>query len=137
MPELSRLRMAAEGPALSLAAWAIKGGGSREQAAAEYFRARQPERMAKLEAAARLGRGRLSPAMVEKLYGKRLRLSASRIDKFAGCKFAYFCQYGLRAKPNKPASFSPPEIGSFMHYVLENTAREVKALGGFKAVSGG
>ncbi len=136
MPELSRLRMAAEGPALSLAAWAIKGGGSREQAAAEYFRARQPERMAKLEAAARLGRGRLSPAMVEKLYGKRLRLSASRIDKFAGCKFAYFCQYGLRAKPNKPASFSPPEIGSFMHYVLENTAREVKTLGGFKAVSG-
>ncbi len=132
--ELSRLRMAAEGPALSLAAAAIKGGGSREQAAAEYFRQRQPERMARLETAAKLGRGRLSPAMVEKLYGKRLRLSASRIDKFASCKFAYFCQYGLRAKPSRPASFSPPEIGSFMHYVLENTAREVKNLGGFKAV---
>ncbi len=133
--ELSRLRMAAEGPALSLAAFALKGGGSREQAAAEHFRQSQPERMAKLEAAANLGRGRLSTAMVEKLYGKRLRLSASRIDKFASCKFAYFCQYGLRAKPARPASFSPPEIGSFMHYVLENTAREVKGLGGFKAVS--
>ncbi len=132
--ELSGLRMAAEGPALSLAASAIKGGGSREQAAAEYFRERQPERMARLEAAARLSRGRLSPAMVEKLYGKRLHLSASRIDKFASCKFAYFCQYGLKAKPNRPASFSPPEIGSFMHYVLENTAREVKALGSFRAV---
>ena len=132
--ELARLRMAAEGPALSLAAAAVRGGGSREQAAAEYFRRRQPERMARLEAAAKLGRGRLSPAMVEKLYGKRLRLSASRIDKFASCKFAYFCQYGLRAKPNRPASFSPPEIGSFMHYVLENTAREVKSLGGFKTV---
>ena len=132
--DLGRVRRAAEGPALSLAAAAIKGGDSRAQAAAEYFRQRQPERMARLESAARLGRGRLFPAMVEKLYGKRLRLSASRIDKFAGCKFAYFCQYGLRAKPNRPASFSPPEIGSFMHYVLENTAREVKALGGFKAV---
>ena len=63
--ELARLRMAAEGPALSLAAAAVRGGGSREQAAAEYFRRRQPERMARLEAAAALGRGRLSPAMVK------------------------------------------------------------------------
>ena len=81
-----------------------------------------------------MSRGRLSSAAVEKLYGQRLRLSASRIDKFASCRFAYFCQYGLRAKPYEPAAFRPPEIGTFMHYVLEKTAREVKRRGGFAAV---
>lgn len=130
--EPRRLRMCAPAPALSLAAQAMRQGGGPEQAAAEYFTARQPEKMARLAAAAELGRGRLSPAMVESLYGKGIKLSASRIDKFSACKFAYFCQFGLRAKPNRPASFSPPEVGSFMHYVLENTAREVKALGGFR-----
>lgn len=134
LADTAQLRMAAPGPALSLAAQGTKGGGVT-QAAAEYFRRREPERMARLEAAAKLGQGRLSPRMVEQLYGKRLRLSASRIDQFASCKFAYFCQYGLKAKPHEPARFSPPEIGSFMHYVLENIAREVKALGGFKQVS--
>ncbi len=49
-------------------------------------------------------------------------------------RYAYFCQYGLRAKPYEPAGFTPPEIGTFMHYVLERTAREVKERGGFAAV---
>ena len=67
----------------------------------------------------------------EALYGKRLYLSASRIDKFSSCRFSYFCQYGLKAKPYEPAGFQPPEIGTFTHYVLEHVAREVKSLGGF------
>ena len=79
-------------------------------------------------------RGSLSRRSVRALYGESLRLSASRIDKFASCRFAYFCQYGLRAKPYEPAAFRPPEIGTFMHYVLEKTAREVKRRGGFAAV---
>ena len=71
---------------------------------------------------------------MEALYGKELRLSASRIDRFASCRFAYFCQYGLRAKPYEPAGFTPPEIGTFLHAVLESVAREVKERGGFGAV---
>jgi ATP-dependent helicase/nuclease subunit B len=137
LAQLPELRMAASAPALSLAAQALKSGSREELAAAEYFTQREPERMERLRAASQLGRGRLSPNMVEQLYGKQLRLSASRIDKFASCKFAYFCQYGLKAKPYKPASFSPPEIGSFMHYVLENVARDVKTMGGFKLVKQG
>ena len=133
--QTERLHLWAEAPALTLAAQAVRGGSGTAAAAADYFRTRQPQRYAHLEEAARMSRGRLSPAGVEALYGKRLRLSASRIDKFAACKFAYFCQYGLRAKPYEPAGFHPPEIGTFMHYVLENTARQVKESGGFAAVS--
>lgn len=130
-----KLRTSAPAPALTLAANAVSGGSGVERAAAEYFRSRQPQRFAALCAAANISRGRLSPRAVESLYGRKLRLSASRIDKFASCKFAYFCQYGLKAKPYEPAGFTPPEIGSFMHYVLEHTARDVHGLGGFSAVS--
>ncbi|MBQ9686063.1 MAG: PD-(D/E)XK nuclease family protein, partial [Oscillospiraceae bacterium] len=114
-----------------------RGGDERAQAAAEYFARRDPARARALETAAHLTRGSLSRAGVETLYGKKLRLSASRIEKFAACRFAYFCQYGLKAKPHEPAGFQPPEMGTFMHYILENTVREVYAHGGFRAVDDG
>ena len=133
--DISELRTSAPAPALTLAAHAVSGGSVRERSAAEYFRRSDPERFAKLTAAAKMSRGRLSPDAVRALYGRRLRLSASRIDKFASCKFAYFCQYGLNARPYEPAGFTPPEVGTFMHYVLEHTAREVRERGGFGAVS--
>lgn len=131
---LSELRMSAPAPALGLAAQGLRSGGARESAAREYFALKEPQRMAGLEAASKMRRGSLSSAAVDRLYGRKLYLSASRIDKFAACRFAYFCQYGLKAKPHEPAGFKPPEIGTFMHYLLENTAREVQELGGFKKV---
>ena len=132
--ELSELRQNAPDPALSLAAQGLHDKDPRAVAAAEHIGRSQPERMERLRRSADMARGRLSRLGVERLYGKELRLSASRIEKFANCKFAYFCQYGLKAKPREPASFAPPEIGSFMHYVLENVARDVKERGGFKDV---
>jgi len=131
---LSRLRLCASAPALGLAAQGIRSAGGIEAAAKAYFEQREPERMQALQAAANMNRGSLSSDSVNKLYGKKLYLSASRIDKFASCRFAYFCQYGLKAKPYEPAGFKPPEIGTFMHYLLENTAKEVQAKGGFKKV---
>ena len=105
--DLTDARMSAPAPALGLAAQAIHGGGGREQAAAEYFYENAPARAAALKAAAELTRGSLSGDGVTRLYGKRLRLSASRVEKFAACRFAYFCQYGLKAKPHTPAGFQP------------------------------
>ena len=128
------LRLNARDPALTLAAAAFREGGSQARAAAAYFLRREPERFSRLQIAARMTRGQLSPQAVERLYGRQLRLSASRIDRFASCKFAYFCQYGLKAKPHEPARFSAPEIGTFYHYLLENTAREVAGMGGFGQV---
>ena len=128
-------RLSAPAPALTLAAQAVKGGSPRAEAAAAWFAEKEPARFQKLRAAAEQTRGRLSPAAVEALYGRRPRLSASRIDRFASCRYAFFCQYGLRAKPYEPAGFAPPEIGTFMHYVLEQTAREARERGGFSALS--
>ncbi len=132
--DMTAARLSAEAPALGLAAGSIRGAGAVESAAWEYFSAHAPARLEAIEAAAAMSRGSLSAQAVSRLYGKKLYLSASRIDKFASCRFAYFCQYGLKAKPYEPAGFKPPEIGTFMHYLLENTARDVQQLGGFKKV---
>lgn len=133
--QTSTARLASRASALGLAAASLHGGTGTDRAAAEYFKRHEPERFAALHRAADMSRGRLSTQAVRSLYGDRLRLSASRIDKFASCKYAYFCQYGLRAKPYEPAGFTPPEIGTFMHFVLEKTARAVKERGGWKKIS--
>lgn len=79
--------------------------------------------------------GRLSRTTVEKLYGRQLRLSASQTDKLAECRFSYFLRYGLGAKERREAQVDPAEFGTYVHAVLEKTARKVMELGGFHRVS--
>ena len=79
--------------------------------------------------------GAVSPEGVRALYGQKLTLSASQIDRQAECRLSYFLRYGLRAQERKEATVDPAEFGTFVHYVLEHTAKEVMDLGGFHAVS--
>lgn len=79
--------------------------------------------------------GHVSETGIKSLYGKKLNLSASQVDKLADCRFAYFLKYGLRAKEQKPITVDPAEFGTYVHYVLEHTAREIRNMGGFKEVS--
>lgn len=79
--------------------------------------------------------GKLSPASVEALYGRTLRLSASRLDCFAQCRFAYLMQYGLHLQSPGEADFDAPAFGTFVHAVLERTAQAAAARGGFAALS--
>lgn len=69
-------------------------------------------------------RGSLSPSAVEALYGKKIPMSASRLDKYKSCHFSYFMQYGLGAKARKKAGFAAPEYGTFVHYILEHLLRK-------------
>ena len=106
------------------------------RAARACFAARgREEELERLVDAARVGRGNLGPAAVQALYGEKPSLSATRAEKFASCRFGYFLQYGLKAKPRQQAVFDPRDYGTFMHYVLENVAREAMDLGGFPAVT--
>ena len=79
--------------------------------------------------------GGLSPEAVRGLYGKTLYLSASRVDKFASCRLAYFLRYGLKAMERKQARVDAPLYGTFVHYVLEHTAKQVMQEGGFRTVT--
>ena len=80
-------------------------------------------------------RGRLSRPAVKALYGSRFHMSASRVERLNSCHFAYFMEYGLKAKERPKATFDAPQIGTFLHYVLENVTREVMEQGGFREVS--
>jgi ATP-dependent helicase/nuclease subunit B len=82
------------------------------------------DQVARLDRAAVWERGRLSRQAVDRLYGKRVSMSASRMDKYKSCHFSYFMRYGLAAEPRKPAGFTAPEYGTFVHYVLEQVLQD-------------
>ena len=69
---------------------------------------------------------------IKRLYqseNKKIMFSVSRIEKYAQCPFSYYVQYGLKAKDRKVYEFSAPDLGSFMHNVIDdftNTVRERK-----------
>ncbi len=120
--------LAAPGPALRLAA---SEEGPAGAAAAQFFRAAYPGKLEALKEAAIQLRGSLSPGSTYALYGKKIRISASRAEKFFSCRYAYFCEFGLRAHPQRRAVFSASELGSFTHFVLQRTAEGIDRLGGF------
>ena len=111
-------RLTAPRPALEVAG-GHPGAGEALKALPGY--APLVERM---ERAASLERGSLTRPSVEALYGRRVPMSASRMDKYKSCHFSYFMEFGLKAKARKPAGFQAPEYGTFVHYVLEHVLRE-------------
>ena len=124
-------RLAAPRPALELAG-RFPQAGAALRALPEY--APLVERM---ERAARMERGRLTRPAVDALYGRRVPMSASRMDKYKSCHFSYFMQYGLKAEPRRAAGFQAPEYGTFVHYVLEHVLRACRERGGVKEVPAG
>lgn len=91
-------------------------------------------RVKQLEQAGTWERGRLSRPAVDRLYGQKVPMSASRMDKYQACHFSYFMRYGLEAQPRKPAGFSAPEYGTFVHYVLEHVIQDPDCPRGMGAV---
>lgn len=88
-----------------------------------------------IEKRSRYAPGAIAIDTVKKLYGDKLNLSASQVDKQALCRLAYFLRYGLQAKERKAITVDPAEFGTYVHAVLEETAREVMEQGGFHEVS--
>ena len=78
----------------------------------------------RLDRAAQWKRGSLSREAVDRLYGRTVPMSASRMDKYRSCHFSYFMRYGLKAEPRKAAGFTAPEYGTFVHYVLEHVLQD-------------
>lgn len=108
--------------------FALSGTGSRAEAARQCVDGR---RLARLQRAVRPRQEQLSPETAGALYGASFRLTASRAETFHTCRRLYFLQYGLKARERRQAGFAAPELGTFVHYVLEHVCRDVSARGGF------
>lgn len=130
-------RLTAAGPALEMAGQ-YQGGAlwnwfrfcGNADKCGDYNR-----KLDSMERAGTIRRGSLSRAAVRALYGDRISMSASRLERLRSCHFAYFMEYGLKAKPRTAATFDAPQIGTFLHYLLEHVTKEVLTLGGFAGVS--
>nr|WP_325199427.1 PD-(D/E)XK nuclease family protein [uncultured Oscillibacter sp.] len=127
-PAAKPYRLTAPLPALESA---VPGGALWRQLEAEP--AFRPRLEAMAQAAAQT-RGSLSPQAVRALYGRRVGMTASRLERIRTCHFSYFMEYGLKARPRTPAAFDAPQIGTFLHFLLERVTRDVQALGGFAQV---
>lgn len=60
-----------------------------------------------------------NPEVSKELFGMKMYLSATRVERYETCPFSYFCQYGMGAEPRKRAVLDPSQSGTIVHYVLE------------------
>ena len=71
--------------------------------------------------------------LAERLYGKDLRNSVTRLEEMAACKFRHFLDYGLRLKERDEYIFTPADFGTVMHDALqlfsENLAKKGQSWG--------
>ncbi len=59
----------------------------------------------------------------------KLMFSVSRLEQYASCPFSYFIMYGLKAKNRKIYEFTPPDMGTFIHEILDLFTKKVKEEG--------
>ncbi|OFI05459.1 ATP-dependent helicase/deoxyribonuclease subunit B [Clostridium acetireducens DSM 10703] len=67
----------------------------------------------------------LDSSKVRKLYGRPMNISVSRLEKYAECPFAYFIKYGIKGKERRMYKISSPDMGIFMHEVLEEFSKSL------------
>jgi len=139
------MRLSAPGPCFALAAGVPEdrrsfGAAASEEAAAAYaYFSAHPDYAEKLSRILHMDsrRGPLGAQAVDKLIGPTVRMSASRMDQYRSCRFSYFMKYGLSARPRRTAGFEAPEIGTFVHFILEKTISGIMVGGGFESVTDG
>ncbi len=71
----------------------------------------------------------LGTQLAHQLYGLVLENSVTRLERFAGCAFAHFLQYGLQLAKRQMNEFEPVDFGSILHDALERFARLMQQAG--------
>ncbi|MDD2362699.1 MAG: PD-(D/E)XK nuclease family protein [Oscillospiraceae bacterium] len=69
------------------------------------------------------------PDTARLLFGNNMNLSASRIESYYRCRFAYFCKYGVKAEPRRTADLDALAFGTLTHWVMEKVLPEYTAEG--------
>ncbi|MGG5369123.1 PD-(D/E)XK nuclease family protein [Enterococcus sp. AZ196] len=71
----------------------------------------------------------LLPETAERLYGKNLYVSVSRIENFYNCQYKYFANFGLGLKERTVYGLTPAAAGDFYHEALDYFFRLLKEQG--------
>lgn len=84
------------------------------------------ERLGRLRDIRRYGqRRRLKENTAERLFGTTI--SATRIEALNACRFAYFCDSGLKIRQTAQRSFNSRFRGNAVHYVLQRVLERYRA----------
>lgn len=60
----------------------------------------------------------LSKKTIRNLYGRRMRTSVSKLERYISCPFSYFVEYNLEAKPRKLYEATAVDMGNIYHDIL-------------------
>ncbi|MDR3271154.1 MAG: PD-(D/E)XK nuclease family protein [Peptococcaceae bacterium] len=71
----------------------------------------------------------LPPDLAESLYGRRMKTSVARLERFAACPFAHYAGYGLKLKERQIFEMGRRHIGDFFHDLLYTFGRELASQG--------
>ncbi|WP_050614266.1 helicase-exonuclease AddAB subunit AddB [Bacillus testis] len=61
----------------------------------------------------------LSEETSKQLYGKRMKASVSRMEKYNACAFSHFASHGLKLQERKVFRLEAPDIGEMFHGALK------------------
>lgn len=61
----------------------------------------------------------ISKENANKLYGKEMNTSVSKLESYANCPFMFYLKYGLNAKERKVYKLDTPDVGIFLHEIIE------------------
>ncbi len=67
----------------------------------------------------------LSKEVAQALYGRILENSVSRLEKYAGCAYAHFLQYGLRLAKRAEYLLEAKDTGTVIHDVMEEFSKKI------------
>lgn len=67
----------------------------------------------------------ISSAVAQAVYGKELRGSVTRLERFATCAYWHFLQYGLQLKEREEGGFTGMDMGNIYHQALELYGRKL------------
>ena len=65
----------------------------------------------------------ISKESANKLYGNEMNTSVSKLETYANCPFKYYLQYGLNAKERKVYKLDTPDVGIFLHEIIERFSK--------------
>lgn len=69
---------------------------------------------------------KISKESIEKLYGKTLKTSISKLETYRRCPFQYHLKYGLKLQEKEEFKVRAIDTGSFMHEVIEEFFRRAE-----------
>lgn len=87
----------------------------------KWFKENKVSDLTKIEEIAKNGNKleNLNTNSINKLYGKEINITISKLEQYVRCPFAFFVNYNLKAKERKIYKISNIDLGEIFHNVLE------------------